>query len=100
MFKPGDKYIHFAKYGSINKGEVASYSNALIIDTKNCVDYSKPYIVTTNNIVLQLDGSDGTIYKVEKEYTHEEANKLSLSLEKIAEYKFNICQEQREGIEL
>jgi hypothetical protein len=66
MFKSGDKYIHFTKNGSINKGEVKSYCETCVIDTINCVEYLKPYIVTTKNIVLQLDGSDGTIFKVKK----------------------------------
>ena len=66
MFKSGDKYIHFAKYGGVNKGEVKSYGETCVIDTKNCVEYLKPHIVTTKNIVLELDGSDGTIFKVKK----------------------------------
>jgi hypothetical protein len=66
MFKSGDKYIHFTKYGGVNKGEVKSYGETRVIDTKNCVEYLKPHIVTTKNIVLELDGSDGTIFKVKK----------------------------------
>jgi hypothetical protein len=66
MFKSGDNYIHFTKNGSVNKGEVKSCGETRVIDTINCVEYLKPHIVTTKNIVLQLDGSDGTIFKVKK----------------------------------
>jgi len=66
MFKSGDKYIHFAKWDSVNKGEVKSYGETRVIDTKNCVEYLRPHIVTTKNIVLELDGSDGTIFKIKK----------------------------------
>ena len=100
MFKPGDIYIHFTKYGSVNKGEVKSYIETHMIDTKNCVNYLKPHIITTKNIVLELDGSDGKIFKVEKEYTIEECTKMSMTLEKITDYKNKKVQEYREGVEL
>jgi hypothetical protein len=100
MFKPGSKYIHFTKYGGINKGEVKSYGETHVVDTKNCVTYLKPHIITTKNILLKLDGSDGTIFKVEKEYTIEEAKKLSMTIEKMVEYKHKKMQEHRDGVEL
>jgi hypothetical protein len=100
MFKEGDKYIHFTKYGGINKGEVKSYGETHVMDTKNCVTYLKPHIITTKNILLELDGSDGTIFKVEKEYTIEEAKKLSMTMEKMVEYKHKKMQEHRDGVEL
>jgi hypothetical protein len=100
MFKPGSKYIHFTKYGGVNKGEVKSYGETHVMDTKNCVRYIKPHIITTKNIVLDLDGSDGKIFKVEKEYTIEEAKKLSMTIEKMVEYKHKKMQEHRDGVEL
>jgi hypothetical protein len=100
MFKPGSKYIHFTKYGGINKGEVKSYGETHVVDTKNCVTYLKPHIITTKNILLKLDGSNGTIFKVEKEYTIEEAKKLSMTIEKMVEYKHKKMQEHRDGVEL
>ena len=100
MFKPGDRYIHFTKYGSVNKGEVKLCGETLVIDTKNCVEYLKPYITTTKNIVLELDGTDGIIYKIKKEYTIEEGKKLSMTFEKMSEYKRKKIQEYREGVEL
>jgi hypothetical protein len=99
-FTPGSKYIHFTKYGGINKGEVKSYGETHVMDTKNCVTYLKPHIITTKNILLELDGSDGTIFKVEKEYTIEEAKKLSMTIEKMVEYKHKKMQEHRDGVEL
>jgi len=100
MFKSGSKYIHFTKYGGINKGEVKSYGETHVMDTKNCVEYLKPHIITTKNILLELDGSDGTIFKVEKEYTIEEAKRLSMTLQKMTEYKLKKIQEYRDGVEL
>ena len=36
MLQKGDKYIHFTKYGGVNKGEVDEvFSNHNVIDTKN-----------------------------------------------------------------
>jgi hypothetical protein len=100
MFKVGDRYIHFTKYGGVNKGEVKSYGETHIIDTKNCVEYLKTHIITTKNILLELDGSDGKIFKVEKEYTIEESKSLSTTLQKMVEYKNKKVQEHIEGVEL
>jgi hypothetical protein len=100
MFKEGDMYIHFTKYGGVNKGEVKSYVETHVMDTKNCVEYLKPHIITTKGILLELDGSDGMIYKVNKEYTIEEAKKLSMTIEKMVEYKRKKTQEHRDGVEL
>jgi hypothetical protein len=100
MFKPGDKYIHFTKYGGVNKGEVKSYSETHVIDTKNCVEYLKTHIRTTKNFILDLDGSDGKIFKIEKEYTIEEAKSLSTTLQKMTEYKLKKIEEFRNGVEL
>ena len=66
MFKTGDKYIHFTKYGGVNKGEVKWYGETTVIDLKNQVVYSEPYIVTTLGISLKLDGTDGRILKIKK----------------------------------
>ena len=100
MFKVGDRYIHFTKYGGINKGEVKSYGERKVIDTENCVEYLKPYIVTIKNIVLELDGSDGMIFKLENEYTIEECKKMSMTIQKMVDYKNKKVQEYREGVEL
>jgi hypothetical protein len=100
MYKVGDRYIHFTKYGSVNKGEVKSYGERKVIDTENCVEYLKPYIITTKNIVLELDGSDGMIFKVENEYTIEECKKMSMTIRKMVEYKNKKVQEHREGVDL
>lgn len=100
MFKTGDKYIHFTKYGGVNKGEVKSYGETRVIDTENCVEYLKPHIVTIKNIVLELDGSDGMIFKLENEYTIEECKKMSMTIQKMVDYKNKKTQEYREGVEL
>jgi hypothetical protein len=89
MFKKGDKYIHFAKYGSINKGEVKSCNNERVIDTENLVMYSSQYIITTKNIILKLDGSDGKIYKIDGEFTVEGANQINDMLTEVMEEKIN-----------
>jgi hypothetical protein len=88
MFEPGDNYIHFTKYGGVNKGKVKIYDCTHVIDTKNLICYLKPHIVTTNNIVLELDGSDGKIFKVEKEYVDGDAKRIAINFEKITENRF------------
>jgi hypothetical protein len=75
MFKPGDKYIHFTKFGSINKGTVKYYGYAIMHDFTNQVQYYKYHIINSLGILLHLDGSDGQIYRVEKEL-----NKISQEL--------------------
>jgi hypothetical protein len=76
MFKEGDKYIHFTKYGSINKGEVQSCGYTTSIDIFNLVTYKVQHIISTKGIMLYLDGSDGKIYKVEEEITPEAAKRI------------------------
>jgi hypothetical protein len=89
MFKEGDKYIHFTKYGSVNKGEVQSCGNHKVIDTKNFVTYHSQYIITTKGIILNLDGSDGKIYKIDGEFTVEGAKRINDVLTKAMEEKTN-----------
>jgi hypothetical protein len=47
-----------------------------------------------------LDGSDGMIFKVENEYTIEECKKMSMTIQKMVEYKNKKVQEHREGVDL
>ena len=42
MFNQGDKYIHFTKYGGVNKGEVEWYGTQINWDTENMVAYHIP----------------------------------------------------------
>jgi len=89
MFKQGDKYIHFTKYGSINKGEVKSCGSATSIDTFNLVTYKKQHIISTKGIMLNLDGSDGRIYKIEEELTPAVAQHMQDWLEVVIKKKIN-----------
>ena len=66
MFSEGDKFIKFSKYGGVVIGEVKRFHYSLNIDLTNKVSYKKYYIITTNGVLLELDGSDGKIYKIEK----------------------------------
>ena len=75
MFKEGDKYIHFTKYGGINKGVVSEFFNTHCIDTKNCVAYEVPHVRNKNGIVLNLR-EDGLIYKITHEYSEEECENI------------------------
>jgi hypothetical protein len=77
MLKEGDKYIHFTKYGSVNKGEVQSCGYTTSIDTFNLATYKKQHIISTKGIMLELDGSDGKIYKIEDEFTPEQAENIN-----------------------
>lgn len=96
MFKEGDKYIHFTKYGGINKGEVKSYGILKSYDLTNCVLVDKPHIVTTKGALLQLDGSDGRIYKIEREFTKDEVENMTKNLEKLSKIKQESILESQE----
>lgn len=90
MFKKGDKYIHFTKYGGVNKGEVEYFGYVNVIDSVRGVQYKKYYIVNTKKISLELDGSDGKIYKVEKEYTPEECERITNTFKNLSRIKNKI----------
>ena len=71
LLKSGDKYIHFTKYGGINTGIIQQVKTARVVriinfnfDTNNRVEYIKHTIITQNGIELEIDGSDGQIYKI------------------------------------
>ena len=70
QFKPGDRYIHFTRYGGKNQGEVKWYGEVRCINHDLKLVYSLPYIVTTKNVRLDLDGRDGRIYKIEKDLVY------------------------------
>ena len=65
MFKKGDKFIQFTKHGGVNKGEVQELHYTTVWDTKNLCRYQSISIFTTNGVRLDLDGSDGRIYKID-----------------------------------
>jgi hypothetical protein len=79
MFKSGDKIIVFYTLGKtqkVFKAEVKTYVETRVIDKINGVEYLKPHLVMTlKNRDLELDDSH-KIYKIEKEFTSEEAKKL------------------------
>lgn len=81
MFKPGDRYIHFTKYGGINKGEVEFEGGWLVIDRDNKSMYDRRFIKTTKGFILDLDGSDGKVYKIVEDIT----DKFEDNLAKIKE---------------
>lgn len=86
MFKEGDKYIRFSTYGGITKGIVKSVTDVHVIDTVNKVTYVQQRIVNENGHVIETDGTDGSIYKVTREFTDEEALTLS---DRITNWKNN-----------
>ncbi len=75
-FKKGDKFIQFTKRGGINKGEVEDIHSTTVWDTTNLCRYMSYAILTTNGVRLNLDGTDGRIYKIESEMDEERAKKL------------------------
>jgi hypothetical protein len=87
MFKKGDKYIHFTKYGGVNKGEVADIHTVIVWDTDNCCTFEKISILTTKGFSLCLDGTDGKIFKINSEFSKERAKALSKGIKKIANRK-------------
>lgn len=77
MFEKGDKYIHYTKYGGVNKGEVLYYGELKVRNIDDKIAFIKPYIINTNNIRLELGGEDGYIYKLTKEFTEDEIKNLT-----------------------
>lgn len=64
MLKKGDKYIHFTRFGGINTGEVDEYFEVENIDTELQMCYYVPHIRSIKGIVLELDGKDGKVYRL------------------------------------
>jgi hypothetical protein len=93
MFEPGDKYIHFTKYGGVNKGEVKRYGNQISWDTDNMVAYFLPYIETTKGFIIHLTGEDGQAFKIKDDITEETLRKLKSSSE-----VFKVLKERKESI--
>lgn len=87
MFNEGDKYIHFTKYGGINRGEVKRYGQTIHWDTTVNTAYYEPYIVTAKDFNIKLDGSDGRVYKIKEDITEEMLIKLKSSATVLAELK-------------
>jgi hypothetical protein len=75
MLKKGDKYIHFTKYGGVNFGTVKEVFNLHSFDHLNKVTYLKPCIRNENSMTYELE-KDGRFYKIDREYTQEEADNL------------------------
>ena len=87
MFKKEDKYIHFTKYGGVNKGEVEWYGTQINWDTENMVAYHIPYIRSTKGIIIHLNGEDGRVYKIAQEISEDTLKKLKTSSTVFAELK-------------
>jgi len=90
MFEKGDKFIHFTKYGGVNRGEVEEIRELNVWDINNLCTYIKYSIFTTNGVSLNLDGSDGKIYKVKSEMSPEKANNLNMILKKASNNKYRL----------
>lgn len=89
MFVKGDKFVHYTKYGGVNIGEVKEVNMVKCIDANNKVIYDKPVIITTNNIALDTDGSDGRIYKINTFMSEEGIERL--------ENLVNVLRKQKEN---
>jgi hypothetical protein len=98
MFEKGDNFVHFTKYGGVNKGEVASVGYISLIDTTNNVVYRREYINTTNNVRLNLDGTDGKIYKIERELSPEDSKSMVNLAAKLGQRKAQVQFDLQEKI--
>ena len=87
MFKKGDKFIHFTKHGGVNKGEVSDFHLTTVWDTANLCTYQSVSIFTTNGVRLDLDGTDGRIYKIDSELEESQAKKLKENFKKLSNKK-------------
>ena len=63
-FKVGDKYIHFTKYGGVNTGVINRIVSGLVINNKFNCTYTKYSIVNEIGVVIDIDGTDGKVYKI------------------------------------
>jgi hypothetical protein len=89
MFIAGDKFIHYTKYGGVNIGEVKEVNVVKCIDADNKVIYDKPVIITTNNVALDTDGSDGRIYKINNFMSDDGVERLNNLVKNLHEKKEN-----------
>lgn len=87
MFEVGDKYIHYTKYGGVNRGEVVAVNTTYVHDFPNKCAYERVSILTNNGVSLDLDGSDGKIYRVHNEITEEAAKKWTQLFRKAKDIK-------------
>lgn len=87
MFKKGDKYIHFTKHGGVNKGEVDYIYETNVLNIDNQCTFRKLSIFTTKGFSLNLDGSDGKIYKIDSEISEERAKQLASAFKKMTNHK-------------
>jgi len=87
MFKKGDKFIHFTKYGGVNKGEVAEIQGVTNWDKTNLCTYVIYRIFTNNGFSLNLDGTDGRIYKIESEMTPKGAGQIKETYRRLVDSK-------------
>ena len=89
MFESGDKFIHYTKYGGVNICEVKEVNVVKCFDTDNKVIYDKPVIITTNNVALETDGSDGRIYKINNFMSDDGVERLNNLVKNLHEKKEN-----------
>lgn len=75
MFNEGDSYIRYSVEG-ISKGIVRTVRYSHIIDILNRVTYIKEQIISENGETLDLDGTNGNIYKVTSTISEERARDL------------------------
>ena len=87
MFKQGDKYIHFTKYGGVNKGDVEWYGSTMNYDYENEVVYVSYYIKSTVGHIISIDGTDGRVYKINEEMDPETLRMLKNSTDVMDELK-------------
>ena len=85
--KPGDFYIHFTKYGGVNKGEIRRVGETIKWDTDNMVAYHIPYIETTVGHIIHLNGEDGRVFKIKGDITEEMLRRLKSSSTVLEELK-------------
>lgn len=68
IFQEGDEYIHFTKHGGTNRGfvkKIGFVTHIKIIKNQPDYIYKSYWIINDKNICLDLDGTDGQIYKLE-----------------------------------
>ena len=86
-FKKGDLYIHFTKYGGVNKGMVKDIHKATNYDTVTATAYEKYSLININDVMISLNGEDGKVYKVSAELSEQEVSDIVETLKKVRDIK-------------
>ena len=86
-FKVGDLYVHFTKYGGVNKGMIREIHTATCYDTVTSTAYEKYFLININDVMISLNGEDGRVYRVSAELSEQEVSNIVETLATMRDIK-------------